>query len=150
MTTRRMHQALDTGGRLGRYYSILQATGDMHGTGVGIAPSPRPAQSLVQQRIQTPSRAEHGPGGRFNFQSRIFPLHPAFKATNSGYRCRVQEIFLSTRSACLVSLSSPKREFLSVISISPNGKMACAASPVFPDTRLTARCTMRMSGDLSC
>ncbi len=65
MTTRRMHQALDTGGRLGRYYAILQATGDRHGTGVGIALSPPPAQSLVQQRIQTPSREEHGPEGVF-------------------------------------------------------------------------------------
>jgi hypothetical protein len=60
-----MHQALDIGGRLGRYYAILQATGDRHGTGVGITPSPPPAQSMVQQRIQTPSREEHGPGRRF-------------------------------------------------------------------------------------
>jgi len=31
----------------------------------------------------------------------------------AGYSYRIQEIFLSTPSACLVSLLSPKREFLS-------------------------------------
>ena len=35
--------------------------------GVGIAPSPPPTQLTAHQKIPTPSRAEHGPGGRFAF-----------------------------------------------------------------------------------
>ncbi len=50
--------------------------------------------------IQTPSRAELGLGGRF-----------CFTATGAEFK----EIFLSTRSACPLTLSSPQREFLSVL-----------------------------------
>ncbi len=37
-------------------------------TGVGIVPSPCPAQAMAKQKILTPSRVECGPGGRFAFE----------------------------------------------------------------------------------
>ena len=37
----------------------------MDGTGVTIGPSPPPGQLTAHQTVQTPSRAEHGSGGRF-------------------------------------------------------------------------------------
>ena len=37
--------------------------------GVGIVPSPPPAQSMANQKFLTPSRAKYGLGGRFLLRS---------------------------------------------------------------------------------
>jgi len=54
---------LDTAATVGNTWAPQRRFDD--GTGVGIGPSPLLVQWLASQTIQTPSQAEHSPGGRF-------------------------------------------------------------------------------------